>query len=276
MSKFDSVPLIKRHDYSDTLAASDDALAQTKQFKVYMGQVAQVIEGRKGLRSRIDQRGRQFLDATTANQLTELDNSTRTLGAAKVPLSQEGLRQLKETQSLLERLEGSIDALMDREERRFLARGFPFRNGAWTFVFGMDKLTDEEWTQAVAVVEGSQAKYELSLACRGHGLELRISTFENRTLDSKRIPWHIDGPAPYRRIRMRIDHDPAFTSMLVMRGYGNEGQVIFTGNDAQLSNILRSSRLVFADVFPDEQVEVSTNYPAQFRRLCELLIGPGS
>lgn len=71
---------------------------------------------------------------------------------------------------------------------------------------------------------------------------------------------------------MRIDQDRAFTSVLIMHGYGNQGQII----SPEVQNIVRSSRLVFADVFPDEQVEVVTDYPPKFRRLCELLVASGS
>lgn len=69
---------------------------------------------------------------------------------------------------------------------------------------------------------------------------------------------------------MRIDQDRAFTSVLIMHGYGNQGQII----SPEVQNIVR--RLVFADVFPDEQVEVVTDYPPKFRRLCELLVASGS
>lgn len=136
----------------------------------------------------------------------------------------------------------------------------------------MGKITDEEWARAVAFVEGSEAKYELSVACRRRGAEMVIATFEKRGSGSKRIPWIIDGSAASRRIQMRIDQDRAFTSVLIMHGYGNQGQII----SPEVQNIVRSSRLVFADVFPDEQVEVVTNYPPKFRRLCELLVASGS
>jgi hypothetical protein len=55
-----------------------------------------------------------------------------------------------------------------------------------------------------------------------------------------------------------------------MRGYVNQGQVRPGDISAQFKNLVHSSRLVLADVFPDEQVEVATAYPAQFSRLCEL------
>ena len=55
-----------------------------------------------------------------------------------------------------------------------------------------------------------------------------------------------------------------------MRGYINQGQVKPTDR-AQFEKLLHSSRLVFSDVFPDEQVEVATAFPIQFSRLCELL-----
>ena len=53
-----------------------------------------------------------------------------------------------------------------------------------------------------------------------------------------------------------------------MRGYGNQGQVEL---GTEFPNVIRSSRLVLADIFPDEQVEIPTAYPTEFKRLCELL-----
>lgn len=72
--------------------------------------------------------------------------------------------------------------------------------------------------------------------------------------------------------------NPAFAAVLEKRGYINQGGVTLAPGDlgAELKNLVHSSRLVLANVFPDEQVEVKTAYPAQFGRLCELLIGQSS
>jgi hypothetical protein len=101
---------------------------------------------------------------------------------------------------------------------------------------------------------------------------LVIATFEPVGTDPKRIPWNSYGPKSDRDIRLRIDSNPAFRTSLEMRGYVNQGQVI-SADSAQFDNLLHSSRLMFSDVFPEEQVEVATAYPAQFNRLCEL-VGP--
>jgi hypothetical protein len=53
-----------------------------------------------------------------------------------------------------------------------------------------------------------------------------------------------------------------------MRGYGNQGEVVL---GPEFRNLIASSRFVFSDIFPDEQVEIPTTYPMQFTRLCELL-----
>lgn len=157
---------------------------------------------------------------------------------------------------------------MDREEKRILKSEMPSRNGAWQFSFDQDKITDEERVQAFTRIEGSQAKYVLTVTCKNPAGELVISTFELAGTDPKRIPW--SGLKSDKDIRVRIDSNPAFDANLEMRGYVNQGQFVPI-DSAQFRNLLHSSRLVFADVFPDEQVEVATAYPAQFGRLCELV-----
>ena len=176
------------------------------------------------------------------------------MNAAKVPLASEGRGQLTEAQTLLGQLEGSVDAVMDREEKRVLLRQLPHRSGAWVFKFETDKLTDDEVVRAFGSVDSSQAKYELTVSCRSRGPEMLVSIFESGGTAGKRIPWNID--SGHRRVR---DHtspdrlDPAFTAQLFMRGYGNQGQLDLK---AEFHNLLRSSRLVLADVFPDEQVKI--------------------
>jgi hypothetical protein len=146
----------------------------------------------------------------------------------------------------------------------------PSRSGVWKFSVDRDKITDEERVQAFARVESSQATYNLTVTCGKRGAELVIVTFEPPGTDAKRIPWSFYGPQPDRRIRLRIDSNPALGASLEMRGYVNQGQVRPGDISAQFRNLVHSSRLVLADVFPDEQVEVTTAYPTQFSRLCEL------
>ena len=113
----------------------------------------------------------------------------------------------------------------------FCVRNLPARSGAWQFKFDTDKLTDEERVQALAHAEGTQAKYELMIVCRSRAPELLISALETVGTEGKKIPWDIDDvgppnePSAYKRIRLRIDTNPAFTARLHMHGYRNEGRM---------------------------------------------------
>jgi hypothetical protein len=271
LSGFDSIRLINRLDYSDTLAATDGALAKTQQFKAEIAQVAQLVTDLKTLNNRIDRRGRQLLDGPTSSTLTGIGKSMDALSAAKIPLSSETHLQFADTRAALSRVEETVDDVMDREEKRILTREMPSRSGVWRFSFDKDKITDEERIQAFARIESSQAKYDLTVTCGKRSGEFVLATFEPLGTDAKRIQWSLYAPTPNRRIRLRIDSNPAFNASLEMRGYVNQGQVRPADISAQFENLVHSSRLVFADVFPDEQVEVATAYPAQFSRLCELV-----
>jgi hypothetical protein len=265
--------LVVRPDYSDTLAAAADALAKIEQFKVTIAQASHLVKDLKTLNSKIDRRGRQLLDVPTSSALENLGRSARALTAAKIPLSPDDRLQLTDSLATLSQMEGRIDGVMDREEKRILTREMPSQSGGWKFLFETDKITDEERVRAGALVEGSQARYELTLVCQRTGGELRITTFVPSGTDAKRIQWILDGPAPDRRIRLRIDSNPAFGASLEMRGYVNQGQVRLADISVQFENLVHSSRLVFADIFPEEEVEVATAFPSQFSRLCELLTG---
>jgi hypothetical protein len=271
LSTFEGARLIDRPDYGDTLVAIDEALTKTQQFKAEMVQVAQLISDLKALNSKIDRRGRQLLDGPTSSAVVDISKSVNALSVAKIPLSPEVHSQFAGARTALSRLDASIDDVMDAEEKRILARQMPSRNGIWRFSFDVDKITDDERVRAFAHVESSQANYQLTVTCGKRGGELVIATFEPVGQESKRIPWAFDLPALNKRIRLRIDSYPAFAASLEMRGYVNQGQVSAADIRAQLRNLVYSSRLVFADVFPDEQVEVATAYPVQFSRLCELL-----
>lgn len=125
-----------------------------------------------------------------------------------------------------------------------------------------------EGIQAFAQIESSQAKYDLTVTCGRRGSLPRFNPSEPIP---KEIPWHFQGPKPDRDMRLRIDSDLAFVARFERRGHVNQGQVM--PDSAQFENLLHSSRLVFSDVFPEEVAEVTTIYPAQFSRLCEL-VGP--
>jgi hypothetical protein len=159
---------------------------------------------------------------------------------------------------------------MDKEDKPVLIRNLPARNGVWKFKFDTDKLTDEERVQAVADVEGTQAKYQLTIACRDHSSELLISTSETEKPEPKTIPWNVEDLGGFEQIRLRIDASPAFAARLNMRGNWSQGQVDI---GVRLWDLVHSSRFVISDIFTDDQVEIATDFPTQFTRLCQLLVG---
>ena len=268
---FDSVRLINRPDYGETLVATNDDLAKAQQFKAEIVQVTQLVNDLREFTNRIDRRGRRLLDGPTSSTVAEIGKSVSALNAAKIPLSSEPRVQLSNIRVALNRVQDVVDEVMDREETRVLMRGLPSRSGVWRFSVDKDKITDEERVQALAHIESSQAKYELTVTCGKRGGELVVTTFDPLGTDAKRIPWSFYDSKPDRRIRLRIDSNPALGASLEMRGYVNQGQVRLADMNALFENLVHSSRLVLADVFPDEQVEVATAYPAQFSRLCELV-----
>ena len=272
LSGLDNVPLFTRPDYSKMLTAADDTLKLIDQFRADMVHLSELDNGLRNLHSKVDERGRHLLDAKNSAQLETLSKSTKVLTAAHIPLAAEHRQGLADARSGLGHLESAVGGVMDREEKALLARKFPFRRGGWQFKFEKDNLTDEERLHGVSYAEGSQAKYELSIICGGRGPELLIATFERIGTESKRIPWNGDlGAVRSERIRLRIDSNPPFTARFNIRAYGNQGQVDIK---AEFMNFMRSSRLVIADIFPEDQVVVSTAYPPEFRRLCELLGQP--
>jgi hypothetical protein len=275
LAGLDAKPLLSRPDYGETLASADETLGKIAQFKADAAKVSELSAGLRSLTGKIDERERHLLDAPTADQLDNLNKSVKGLNATKIPLPPESRHQLEDTSTSLRQLETTVDAVMDQEEKRLLVRTLPNHSGAWQLKFDKDKLTDEERVQALTQAEGTQAKYDVVIVCESRGAELRISAFEPRGTEGKKIPWNVDDTgAPYelsayKRIRIRIDAKPTFSARFNMQAYGNEGRVDLK---EEFENLARSSRFVFGDVFPEDQVEVMTAFPDQFSRLCQLLM----
>ncbi len=235
-----------------------------------MADIGPLANDLQELNNRIDRRGRRLLDGSTSSMVADVTKSVRTLSSAKIPLSSEDRLQLSSSRIALNRLPDVVDNAMDQEEKRVLRREMPSRKGAWRFTFDEDKLTDEQRVHAFAQIESSQAKYDLTVTCGRRGGELVIRTFQPLGSDPKPIPWYFHGPKPDKDIRLRIDSDSGFGARLKQRSYVNQGQVM-AADSARFENLLHSSRVVFADIFPEDQAEVATAFPPQFSRLCELM-----
>ena len=143
------------------------------------------------------------------------------------------------------------------------------KTGKWTMAYVVDKMTDEASVRAVSVAEGNQARYQSTFVCKPGGPELTIVTFDKDRDDGKAILWDSFVGVGNKSMRIRIDLDQAVRSVLVQHGYINEGQVIVP--DHMLAKIPRSTRVIFADIFPDDQAEMATNLPPQFRRFASYL-----
>ncbi len=159
LSGFDSVRLINRPDYSETLAATDSALTKIEKIKAEINQVTKLANDLKQLNSKINRRGQHLIDGPTSSRIAEIAKSVSTLTAAKLPLPSETHPQLEKTGAGLRNLEDQIDDIMDREEIGLLRREMPSRSGVWRF-----RLTRTN--------SPMRSGYKLSLALR----VLRLST----------------------------------------------------------------------------------------------------
>jgi hypothetical protein len=90
-----------------------------------------------------------------------------------------------------------------------------------------------------------------------------IATFEKEGREGKTIP---RGGILGKLIRLRIDSGAPEAIPMLPGGYSNVGVAVLT--NLSLAN---SEHFVFGDVFPMDQVEVSTNFPQAVRRLCVLM-----
>ena len=123
-------------------------------------------------------------------------------------------------------MERSIDETMDRLELQEVLGELPLTSGAWQIASSVDNLTDEQLVEAVALVEGNQARYQVALQCAKTGLRTQLTTFDPASTEPKGIPWEsYEFSAPHKELRLRIDSGPAFTAELTWAGYVNSGTV---------------------------------------------------
>ena len=134
--------LINRPDYSDTLAAIEDALVKTQQFKAEIVQVAQLVNDLRELNNRIDRRGRRLLDGPTSSTVADIGKSVSMLSAAKIPLSSEARLQLSNTRLTLTASKISRRRY-GRRRKAHSWREMPSRRGVWRFSVDRDKITDD-------------------------------------------------------------------------------------------------------------------------------------
>jgi hypothetical protein len=268
LSAVENVPLVDRPDLEKVLSEVEGDVTALQQFKDVIVQIDGLSANLSSLENKVTARGRRLLNDASNTELTEIEGVVRALVVARGPLAPEQSQQITITKEKIAELASSIDSIMDNSERLVLADSFPFRSGDWTMMYVVDKITDEKSAQALMTVEGSQAKYQVTLSCRESGLEFLVAAFEKNSDQGKIIPWEI---FLARQVRVRFDSNLAFNAVLQRHGYGNVGQIGAATFTSQFKDILNSGRMVIGDIFPGEQLEIVTRLPEKFRRICILL-----
>lgn len=118
LSRFDAGRLIERPDYTATLTTAEDSVTKLKQLRVEIAQVDQLMVDFKKLQERISARGQNLLDNPSSAQFKELSDSIKSLKQEKLSLTTEARKRFVQSQTILFRLDSTVDAVMDQEEKR--------------------------------------------------------------------------------------------------------------------------------------------------------------
>jgi peptidoglycan hydrolase-like protein with peptidoglycan-binding domain len=262
-------PLLERPDYNDVLRLAEAALTQAKEIKIDAKEIDEFADSVSRLIAKIDDRGRRYLDSNADEVVRSLHAAATTFAQKTLPLNDADHGELTDQVRMVASVDAKLPMIMDAGERKYLASQFPMSHANWDFQYKIDKLTDAVSVIASTVTAGDQARYQIEISCNASSRALSITTFEASGEKGKTIGWDngIMG-TPTKNVRIRADTDAAYA--ITMRGNGYNNSAIASPFDPEFK-FINSSRLVFGDVFPSEQVEVATNFPTPFKRLCVLL-----
>jgi peptidoglycan hydrolase-like protein with peptidoglycan-binding domain len=271
LSKLAAIPLLDRQDYVPLLETAGTLLGETAEIRRAVAATDAFVEHGAVLKAEIDRRGRRFLDPDTSDVVSTLSRTADAMVRKTLPLSEADQKELSNDMRTLADIESRLPQMMDKQERKYLIGQFPTRRGQWMFEFKIDKLTDAQSVSAMTVAEGDQARYQIEISCKGDKRALRIMTFEKKSESGKPIPWTVVvlNPLVVKRIGLRTDFDPPYDVTLAHDGYSNAG--IISGVFDPQFKLINSSRFVFGDIFPGDRVEMETNFPKPFQRLCALM-----
>lgn len=270
LSDFDTVPLPQRRGLENKLA---DAAAAASELSVIIGQVSRTDRYEKGvldLKQKVTSRGLQFLDEPSRKALAQIESDASQILAAKLPLVTEDDTALTGMEQRLDQLAAEIDGVLAQGELSELAKAFPFESNGWQVDRVIDKLNDNVSVKASIVLQGDQARYQVEVDCSGRGLTLKVLTVDPDTNAPKAISWSVGESGLWRAVGLRVDSDQAMMVQMTSTGYNNEGQL----GGLEPTSVMNSRRLVLADVFPGDQLEVPTDFTDAHRRTCALLEGP--
>ena len=121
-----------------------------------LDQVLRLGEDLKILNEKIDQRGRDLLDAKTSSQLAELDNLFKALSTMAVPFSEEGRNKLANARTTIQEILGKIDNVLERgaERKEIAHKGQEYANkgeSLWRLLSKNNPMTDrtDVWVKSV-------------------------------------------------------------------------------------------------------------------------------
>jgi hypothetical protein len=281
--RLSEVPLVDQPDYDEILKAVDTDLDVLRGVQRSIQMVDDYVERVRTLKVKVDERGAHLLDSDTASLMAMLSRTASLMQTKLVPLNGSDEKQLSEALSSLSRLETDLPSIMRAQEVKLLTVQFPISRKLWQFRVDRDGITDEDVAVALGTVEGTQANYQIEFSCKTSGATLLISSFETSGQSGKEIPrgkpipwellnaWATSSESAFaRQIKLRVSPAPAFPANLRQRGYSNRGQIETSDTSRDVLRIINSTQFIFANVFPDETVESATNFPTQFKRLCDL------
>lgn len=164
----------------------------------------------------------------------------------------------------------------EKTETETLLNQLPLNDGRWQVLSSEDNLSDSMQIDAKGEVREEQTRYEIDFRCKKSGMNIFLSSFYPENDSPKPIDWEYTADNVLKTIKMRIDHGDIFEALLVSKGYRNSGSILpnHASDHVSFKQFLASERIVIADVYPDEQIVVSTSFPTQFRRLCTLIKRP--
>lgn len=116
--RLDNTRLLERPDYAADLAAVEYAITQLSSMRTEINEVDRLATDLTALKSKIDARGRELLDAATSSTLDEIDKSVSFLVNAKFPLAPVGHERLTQTRSRLTQFSSAVDAIMGMAEEK--------------------------------------------------------------------------------------------------------------------------------------------------------------
>jgi hypothetical protein len=266
LSNLAEIPLFDRPDYSNALRSIENTLTQISGIQQTARASNDFAENVRSLNSRIDARGRRFLDPDAGSTIKAFSDEVTIMSGKMLPFSEADQRQLSNDMKGLASFETQVTGMMDAQERRYLTADFPMRQGSWQFNFAVDSLTDAQSVNAMTIVDSDETRYQIEVSCKANEQSLLIRTFQIKGDVGKPMPWNISAGA--RGIRLRINKDPVLDVLLLSNGYSNAGTVFGV---LSLVGLVNSDDFIIGDVFPGDQVTVATGFPAQFKRLCVIM-----